>query len=76
MGGIPIVQVKEVQQAENTLILEHVTDGKELNLGYATETLKYIQTLWGGRVVLLTTLSGIERRIICSIHKKVSIENM
>lgn len=76
MGAVPIVQVKEVQQAENTLVLEHVVDGKELNLGYATETLKYIQTLWGGRVILLTSLSGIQRRIICSIHKKVSIENL
>lgn len=75
MGGIPIVQVKEVMQAENTLVLEHVTDGRELNLSYATETLKYIQTLWGGKVILLTVLSDIPRRICCSISKKVSIEN-
>ncbi|MEE1072045.1 MAG: SpoVR family protein [Cellulosilyticum sp.] len=76
MGGMPIVQVKEVIQAENTLILEHVEDGRELNLSYATETLKYVQTLWGGKVVLLTSLSGIPRRIICSLSKKVSIENV
>lgn len=76
MGGIPIVQVKEVVEAENTLILEHVEDGRELNLAYATETLKYIQTLWGGKVILMTSLSGIPRRIICSISKKVSIENI
>lgn len=75
MGGIPIIQVKEVLQAENTLVLEHVIDGRELNLSYATETLKYVQTLWGGKVVLLTTLSDIPRRICCSIGKKVSIEN-
>ena len=76
MGGIPIVQVKEVVEAENTLILEHVEDGRELNLAYATETLKYVQTLWGGKVILMTSLSGIPRRIICSISKKVSIENV
>lgn len=76
MGGIPVVQVKEVIQSENTLILEHVEDGRELNLAYATETLKYVQTLWGGRVILLTTLSNIPRRITCSIAKKVSIENV
>jgi stage V sporulation protein R len=50
MGGMPIVQVKDVMHAENTLLLEHVEDGRELNLAYATETLKYIQTLWGGKV--------------------------
>ena len=76
MGGMPIVQVKDVLQAENTLLLEHVEDGRELNLAYATETLKYIQTLWGGKVVLFTSLSGIPRRIICSLSKKVSIENI
>lgn len=76
MGGLPIIQVKEVVQSENTLILEHIEDGRELNLAYATETLKYVQTLWGGRVILLTMLSNIARRITCSVGKKVSIENM
>ena len=76
MSGLPIVQVKEMLQSENTLVLEHIEDGRELNLSYATETLKYVQTLWGGRVVLLTTLSNIPRRICCSVHKKVSIENV
>lgn len=76
MGGLPVVQVKEVLQAENTLVLEHVEDGRELNLAYATETLKYIQTLWGGSVILFTSLSSIPRRIVCSINKKVSIENV
>lgn len=75
MGGMPIVQVKDVISAENTLVLEHVEDGRELNLAYATETLKYVQTLWGGKVILLTTLSDIPRRIVCTINKKVNIEN-
>lgn len=75
MGGIPIVEVVDVLEADNTLVLQHVNDGRELNLSYATETIKYIQTLWGGRVVLYTTLSNIPRKIICSTSKKVSIEN-
>lgn len=75
MGGMPIVQIKDVVSAENTLVLEHVEDGRELNLAYATETLKYVQTLWGGKVILLTTLSDIPRRIVCTINKKVNIEN-
>ncbi len=76
MGGIPVVQVKEMCHQEQTLILEHIEDGKELNLTYATETLKYIQTLWGGKVILYTTLSNIQRKIICNTSKKVSIENI
>ena len=77
MGGIPTIRVKEVLRHDNnTLVLEHVGDGRELSLSYATETLKYIQTLWGDKVVLLTELSQIPRKIICNASKKVSIENV
>ena len=76
MGGIPTIQVKEAIRHEETLVLEHISDGRELSLSYATETLKYIQTLWGGKVILLTELSNIPRKIICSTSKKVSIENI
>lgn len=76
MSGIPVIQVREVQEMDHTLVLEHIQDDKELNLSYATETLKYIQTLWGGKVELYTSLSEISRRIICNTNKKVSIENL
>lgn len=76
MGSIPTIRVKEVLRHENTLVLEHVGDGRELSLSYATETLKYIQTLWGDKVILLTELSQIPRKIICNTNKKVSIENV
>lgn len=76
MGGMPVVQVKEMLHQEHTLVLEHISDDKELNLAYATETLKYIQTLWGGKTILYTTLSNIPRKVICTTSKKVSIENI
>ncbi len=77
MGSIPTIRVKEVLKHDNnTLVLEHVGDGRELSLSYATETLKYIQTLWGDKVILLTELSQIPRKIICNNNKKVSIENV
>lgn len=76
VGGMPVVQVKEMLHQEHTLVLEHISDNKELNLAYATETLKYIQTLWGGKAILYTTLSNIPRKIICNTSKKVSIENI
>lgn len=76
IGSIPTIQVKDVLQGEKTLVLTHICDERELNLSYATETLKYIQTLWGGKVILNTTLSQISRQIICNENKKVSIENL
>ncbi|WP_069998150.1 SpoVR family protein [Cellulosilyticum sp. I15G10I2] len=75
IGGIPSIQVKDIRKSENCLILTHVYDERELNLSYATETLKYIQTLWGGKVILNTNLSQVPRQIICNENKKVSIEN-
>ncbi len=75
IGSIPMIQVKDVVKNENCLVLTHLYDERELNLSYATETLKYIQTLWGGKVVLNTTLSQISRQIVCNESKKVCIEN-
>lgn len=75
MGSIPNIQVKEVIKNENTLMLIHLSDERELNLSYATEALKYIQTLWGGKVILNTNLSGISRQIVCDENKKVCIGN-
>ena len=75
VGSIPNIMVEDVQRGDRTLVLKHVYDGRELQLSYATETLKYIQTLWGGKVMLKTQLTGFERKIICSEDKKVLIEN-
>lgn len=75
LGAIPVIQVEEVLKGENTLVLNHVWDGRELNLSYATETLKHIQTLWGGKVVLKTNFTKVPRKIVCNKSKKVLIEN-
>ncbi|MGL6175332.1 MAG: SpoVR family protein [Cellulosilyticaceae bacterium] len=75
IGTIPVIEVEDVLKGENTLILNHVWDGRELNLSYATETLKHIQTLWGGKVVLKTNFAKVPRKIVCNKNKKVLIEN-
>lgn len=74
-GSIPSIIVEDVQRSDHTLTLEHVYDGRELHLTYASETLKHIQTLWGGKVILKTILNEILRNIICNENKKISVEN-
>lgn len=54
MGMVPNIKVAEVKKAENVLYLEHEWEGKELQIKYAHETLKYIARLWGGKVRLHT----------------------
>lgn len=75
LGSIPVIHVEDVNRNENTLILSHAFDERELNLTYAAETLKHVQTLWGGKVQLNTVLTNMPRKIICNESKKVLIEN-
>jgi len=73
MGGIPSVRVIEWVRKDNTLILEHLYDGRELELGHAYETLKHIVDLWDGKVILDTIIDEKRKLLICDEQKKVSI---
>ena len=49
-------------------------DGRELELIYAKETLKYVFDLWGRKVVLKTkTKDGKKVEIICDNDRKIFI---
>jgi stage V sporulation protein R len=74
MGNIPIIRVKEVIKSDHTLYLEHVYDGRELELTNAFETLKYIGRLWSGKVILETTVNEKLKNIICNDEQKISLE--
>jgi stage V sporulation protein R len=63
-SGIPVIQAKSVEKG--TLILEHDFDGRELELNYAQQTLKYTAALWGGKVVLHTKVDGRDKEIACT----------
>lgn len=54
IGMVPNIKVAEVKKSENILYLEHEWEGKELQIKYAHETLKYVAHLWGGKVRLRT----------------------
>lgn len=75
MGGIPVIKVIEWVQKDNTLILEHEYDGKELELNYAYETLKHVMDLWDGKVMLITYLDDKRKIITCDENKKVTLVN-
>jgi stage V sporulation protein R len=59
LGGIPVIRIVEVRaQGTQEMILQHEYDGRELDAEYADRTLRYVQQLWGRKVVLETRLSG------------------
>lgn len=75
VGSIPIIQVTDWIQKENTLLLEHVYDGRELEMNYTNETLRHLVDLWGGRVMLNTIYEDRKRTVICDEQKKILLAN-
>lgn len=71
MGAIPIIKVSYWNEKDNSLTLEHVYDGRELNLNYSEATLKYIKELWGHKVYLNTKKDNKEIVIAYNDEKKI-----
>lgn len=60
MNTIPVIRVKSGQDRGNELRLEHVFDGRELQMNYLEKTMEHLYTLWGNSVILETNLEGEE----------------
>lgn len=74
IGSIPYIRVVDLNRKDNALTLEHVFDGRELEMVYAKETIKYIQKLWGGKVSLISkTKDGKEFIISCIDENKITV---
>lgn len=74
LGSIPYIRVIDMDKTDNTLTLEHVFDGRELEMSYAKQTLKYIQALWGRNVKLVSkTKEGREFILKCDYLGKVVV---
>lgn len=72
MGGVPHIRVVDVSKSDRKLILEHLHDGRELELNYAEKTLKYIFDLWGHKVVLRTLVDNKRTLLICDENRRIS----
>ena len=63
-GGLP--QIRLIDGGEpDELVLVHQHDGRDLQLGRASETMRNLSKLWGGPVQLLTTLEKHGRCVLC-----------
>ncbi|NMA34271.1 MAG: SpoVR family protein [Clostridiaceae bacterium] len=74
-GNLPVVRIVDWNQKDNTLLLEHMFDGRELDLQYANETLKHFVDLWEGKVILNTVVEGKKRSIMCDEQQKIVMIN-
>lgn len=71
MGMVPIIRVIEMRAKDRFLTLEHVFDGRELNMDYAEATLKHVQELWGHSVALMTKVGGNNVKLVCNENKNI-----
>ncbi len=76
LGSIPVIRIIEWTQKDNTLILEHQYDGRELELNHAYETMKHLVDIWEGKILLTTYLEDRRKILICDENKKLSVTNV
>jgi stage V sporulation protein R len=59
LGNIPVIKILEVKtNGAQEMVLCHEFDGRELDAEYADRTIRYVQQLWGKKVILETRLGG------------------
>lgn len=73
LGAIPVIRIVEYRPLDHHLLLEHEYDGRDLEMSYATETLRYCAGLWKGKVTLKTSINKEERIIHCDEKSNLSI---
>ncbi len=74
VASIPYIRVVNLNKRDLSLTIEHNFDGRELELTYAKETLKYVQDLWGHKVILLTKSKDNKfMEIICNEDRNIYI---
>ena len=71
LGTVPEINPEGVENG--VLLLQHMYDGRELEMNYAKETIKYVAELWGGKVELKTRLNDKDKIIRCTEDKIVSV---
>lgn len=54
---IPVIFAEEVE-SDNTLILRHEHDGRDLDLDHAEKVVEHVKTLWGSPSKLFTEIEG------------------
>ncbi|MCK8818056.1 SpoVR family protein [Natroniella sulfidigena] len=75
MNKFPTIKIVEFSKKDNILYLQHEYVGKELKMGYATETLKYMMELWGGPIHLETIIDNEAKKIICDQDKEITVKD-
>ncbi|MDZ7780619.1 MAG: SpoVR family protein [Gemmatimonadota bacterium] len=75
MGSVPDIRVHDADMDRNrVLLLRHHHDGRDLDLGYAEQTLRHIHRLWGRTVVLETRMGEEAEKAVLSYDEEEGFE--
>jgi len=76
MGAIPNIVVDDILKKDNTLVLKHIYDGRELNSNYMEATLKCIYSLWEYPVKLNTKICKENIEVCCSESTTINYKTL
>ena len=54
MNNIPVIYIESIE--DDTMILHHEHDKRDIDINYAKKVLDHVKDLWKGNVRLITTL--------------------
>lgn len=57
LNRVPIVYVDEIEK-DNTLVIKHEHDGRDLDIQYANKVYKHLEALWGDKVKLVSLIEN------------------
>lgn len=75
LNKVPFIKIVDTSKKDNVLYLEHEYQGQELQLNYASETLKYMVELWDGPIHLKTIVEDKPKVLVCGSDKKISYKD-
>lgn len=74
LSAAPVIKIEDADFKKNQILyLRHEFDGRELELSYAQQTLRHIQTLWQKTVVLESKLEEKPMFMACDGNETVKI---
>lgn len=75
IANIPFISIEGFSKEEDCLILNHIFDGRELDLIYAKETLKNISNLTKKNIRMITKNKELQEiNIVCNEENKIFID--
>lgn len=74
LNGVPHLKISQINILDNTMVLKHEYDERELDVNYTLGTMKHLVDLWKSKVKLQTFLNGRETIISCDEKKNICYE--